>query len=131
MRIIYKSNVSQIYSVDKVEFGSYYLRYHKGEKIKYSLPRWGRPEYYTEDLYRKLWDVEGILYTKEEVLNEIRSAHNFEEEHLFEYDGLVYTKPRVIIDLGHTRLDRYFNTLEECDQFIENVKQSNQSWIDF
>lgn len=134
MLVINKHQLTQIYSQQKRDFATthetFFVKRHvKGERIFYFLPRFGRPKYYTEDVFYELFN--GGSYTRSKVNKKIKKEYDFGLYNLFEENGVIYRKPRVVFELPNdVRHYKYFDTIELCEEYIKELKNNNAFLIE-
>lgn len=135
MVAINKDQIVRLYPIDKMLFWNtsycdWRLSETKGSEIFYFFFRFGRKKYYDEDMYRQLFSRDTTLYTKEEMIERIKQEYNFDEYHLFEDGDDIYQKPNVMIELSNNKtITKYFDTIEECEQYINQLVSSNNNLI--
>lgn len=130
-----KNQIVELYSVESIEFVKchecpYIKAHEKGEEISYIFPRlWRKKKYYEEDVYRLLWGFDTFV-TKEEFNKSIRETIDFDIYHIFEKDGTFYRKPFVKIILTNGTEHRiYFDTVNECDEYISKIEKEFNNLI--
>lgn len=134
--IINRNQITDVHIQDKIPFWKcqecdWRLSRSKGEEIFYFFGRFGRPKYYKEDLYRKIFSFDETLYTFEEMKKDIRENYDFEKYHLFEEDGVIYKKPHIVFSLSNGNVFRkYLDSKEECDQYLTAFMVDNNFLIE-
>lgn len=134
---INKLHITELYIKDKKRFldsedSPFRLIGYKGEEIDYLFFRLWRKKYYAEDTYRYLFCFDEV-FTKTEVISYIKeNLLPFENEHLYEdiNDKEIYIKPHVVLKLMNGSVHhKYFNTYEECEEFIKIFKNEYSNLI--
>lgn len=122
-----KSNILKMHTVDKSLYidnlYGWHISHAKGSKIFYLLPRFNRPKYYDDDILYNV--ITHKSQSKKEFNDRIKQHESlYRKGFIIEDENHnLWLKPYVKIILVNDETHvKYFDSAEECDAFIDYIK---------